>query len=152
MNQVPSTSWHRPSQLTGLSEAGTTVHYTHEVQRRQSQIQLLHDALPHQANPIIIADDDVAGWPAWFSYSATGVVANFFCQDPDGCNISLDETNAGAGDFQVIVNAAGSNQINVLSTPLVSELNRDASMAANDTLMLLYFAGRYIELSRSPNN
>ncbi|HEX7456555.1 MAG TPA: hypothetical protein VF303_03750 [Candidatus Nanoarchaeia archaeon] len=97
-----------------------------------------------------IEDDGVGSSPATGTLEIGTSFTQVQCDDPDGCDVTLGETNASDGDILAIVNAS-TNTANFADTADVSELAGAFAAGEWDTLTLLYEFDRWVELSRSNN-
>lgn len=89
-----------------------------------------------------------AGTPAALTLLPTSSYVEITCSDPDGCNITMDETiSQGAIIFMCVV----SGTVNFADSSGVSELAGAYAAGADDCITLIYGADRYRELGRSNN-
>lgn len=72
------------------------------------------------------------------------------CQDTDGCNITMGETNAISGQTITFTNISA-NTVNFADTAGVSELAGAFAAGQWDTLTVRYVVDRWVEISRSNN-
>lgn len=72
------------------------------------------------------------------------------CQDVDGCNVTMGETNAISGQEITFTNISA-NTVNFADTSGVSELAGAFAAGQYDTLQVKYVVDRWVETSRSNN-
>ena len=99
---------------------------------------------------VLAIDDNGAGTPAAGTLEINTSFTQVQCNDADGCNVTMGETNAVDGDIILIVNALA-NTANFADTAGVSELSGAFAADQWDTIMLLYEFDRWVEVSRSNN-
>lgn len=90
------------------------------------------------------------GSPATATHDPSTAFTYFTCQDTDGCNVTMGETNPATGQLWIGCNN-GSNVVNFADTASVSELAGAFAAGQYDCIQLMYVLGRWMELSRSNN-
>jgi len=98
---------------------------------------------------VTIADSG-DGNPASYTLTPSTSFVKLTCNDADGCNITLGETDMADGATVTIVNVS-TNTCNFSDTAGVSELVGAFAMAQYDSLSLIYASDRWVEVSRSDN-
>lgn len=98
---------------------------------------------------ISIADNG-GGTAAAYTLTPTSSFVELRCNDADGCDITMDETGATAGQFLTVINVF-SNTLNFADTAGVSELTGAFAMGTSDTLSMVYSTSAWNEVSRSNN-
>lgn len=106
--------------------------------------------LVRSVQTVTVADNTVGASPAAFNLTPTGSYIEITCNDADGCNATLIETNAVEGHEVQTVNV-GTNTVNFADTANVSELAGVFAAGQYDTLTLVYLGDRWAELARANN-
>lgn len=94
--------------------------------------------------------DNGAGTAAAFTLTPSADFIELTCNDANGCDCTVSEVGAVQGNTIKAVNITA-NVVNFADTAGVTELAGAFAMGQFDSLVLLYVADRYVELSRSNN-
>jgi hypothetical protein len=102
---------------------------------------------------LVIADNG-GGTNAAATLNPTSNYVFVQCNDAQGCDITMGETNAQSGTLVTIYSstgAAGAGESNFADTAGVSELAGAFAAETNDVLRLFYTGLTWVEISRSNN-
>lgn len=96
---------------------------------------------------------DGAGTAAAFNIdigNAGGINVTIDCQDANGCNATMLETNVGNGTYTCFTNISA-NAVNFADTAGVSETAGAFAAGQYDSICMQYIVDRWVERSRSNN-
>jgi hypothetical protein len=98
-----------------------------------------------------IASNGTGGSAATLTLNPTASYVEINCNDPDGCNITLDEASPVSRGQLLNIVSIGTNTVNFADTAGVSELATAFAAGQYDSIHLIYLADRWAELGRSNN-
>lgn len=98
----------------------------------------------------LTVSDSGNGSPATSTLTPTSSLVKVTCNDADGCDVTLGESDLYDGQQVRIVNVSA-NTVNFADTSGVSEIAGAAALGQWDTISLLYVSDRWVETGRSNN-
>jgi len=135
------------SRSIDLSGSGASGHITIGVNGGRPALEVATLATP---SALLSIADNGSGTRASATLTPASSLIRCSCADPDGCDVTLSETNALDGQELRIVNS-GTNVCSFAEAAGVTELAGSADLGPQDSLSLIYASDRFVELARSNN-
>ena len=114
--------------------------------------QILNVGYFMQSAAAITIADNGGGTAAAYTWQPSygRALTHFTCNDANGCDITLSETNIGSGVHHRAINVSANN-ITFTDTAGVTEMAGNFTAGQWDTIEFVYVTDRFVEIGRSNN-